>query len=166
MTLIDKSNGRRKYTVSKKVIEANRVRRLDHGASCKIITALSNCFNCPVRDICDNFKVWSTDKKKEGCKDVRAVYVNNLRLFNRPEVMIVQALAEIQTNLEYQKLLDGKDKVMTSKEWLNLLRIKKDYLELGLKYGRGTKQQITVEHKKVPSDEEIIIVETKPEVSA
>jgi hypothetical protein len=91
-----------------------------------------------------------------------------MKLFTQPENMILKTLADTQTMIDYRQLMDGKMDEM-SREWMFLIKMKKDFLKLLLdyqdtraKYSIGTKKEVTIHHIRDDEDWSDVTEVNKP----
>jgi hypothetical protein len=142
------------YEMSREATLQRQSAALKHGNRSAIIKKLSSCFNCQFRAYCDDYLTKDEKQRRKGCSLVRNAYVSILKQTTQPELMIAKTLAEIEVELSFRQIMDGKDQEGFSKDRMKLFTLKRDFLKLQMgykdmkaKYTVGTKQDVTVTHK-------------------
>ena len=142
------------YTISRKVILQRQNASLKSGDNSKILSKLSNCHNCFFRGYCVKYqsRTMPLEEQEKGCKDMRQIWLNNLKQFTQPENMLLKTMADLKTQIDFRFLMDSKDQEF-SKETVNLYKLYRDFMEILLKYKESQEPKVTVV-KHVKEDEE------------
>ena len=142
--------------------QLGKVNNIKHGRRSKLLKQFGACELCPVRDICRIRPTLTSIQQKRGCDDIRNIFLENIRSWKKPGMLLVRNAAEIRTKIEMQELLDGVEKDVASPEWLKLmdleLRYAKEIIKLQEKKNTITNRMV-IEHRFNPNkDDEIIEV--------
>ena len=114
------------------------------GIGTKLKATFGGCETCPVYDYCDYRALLTKFQQEEGCNDIRRIYFENMRQWKRPITVLIRTVADIQTRIQLQQFIDGKDKKLTSEEWHRLQRLKLDVTKEIMKYDPEANQYRTI----------------------
>jgi len=107
------------------------------------------CGNCPTGEFCERMANMSEKEQQKGCGDIRQLQRETLSLYQRPEQVLALTLADIETRIQLQSLKDGKQ--LSTKSFAALMKMKKNFLEMVFKYGKGTVHtQIQINADRLP----------------
>jgi len=112
---------------------------LQTGAHSEIVKKLASCTFCPIRNVCDKHKNLTDKEYQTGCQDVRELHLAYLKAYGKPEAVLIATMAEIETKMKLQEMIDGSQQKIITPQYLALMKMKKEFIDLIFKYGKGTK---------------------------